>query len=204
MAGPIIAIPKDLTSSRVLVQVDLRRGIFKQYCFDHDCRLGGFRGSDELPIPPSLISEFSSEQAAAIGAIAPAALASGGAGLAIVADGGPGAGEPERRGDPNSCPLPLCGAASTLALCHTSSNLLAGTQEHPAPQEHPDWLSEAELAALPLDDIVASQELSAACAAGEIDGADTERAVGGEVSEEALAAIPLDDIVANHRAAQRC
>ena len=41
-------------SNGTYLSVDRRRGSFAQYCFDPDCRAAGFRGSDELPVPPDL------------------------------------------------------------------------------------------------------------------------------------------------------
>ena len=182
----------------MLLQVDLRRGIFKQYCFDRDCRLGGFRGSDELPIPTSLALEFRPKMVAVSEGIGPVAIvsaplvAAGTSGLPLVEDGdrGAGKGELDDSGASVSAEVPL-------AICHTSSGSLAATQ--PPALEHADWLSEAELAALPLDDIVASQELSSACAR-DLEAADIEHTAEGDVTEEALAAMPLDEIVASHRA----
>ena len=37
----------------------LARGTFQQRCFDADCREQGFRGSDELPIPPGVLQAAS-------------------------------------------------------------------------------------------------------------------------------------------------
>ena len=41
-------------SNGTYLSIDRHRQSFAQYCFDPDCRAGGFRGSDELPIPPEL------------------------------------------------------------------------------------------------------------------------------------------------------
>ena len=76
------------------------------------------------------------------------------------------------------------------------------------PSEPPGWLSEEQLAAIPLDEIVASRELSQIGAAeGPARDDETGTAAGGDdyssdglLSEQALAEMPLDDIVASHRA----
>ena len=41
-------------SNGTLLRVDLRQHSFAQFCFDADCRAGGFRGSDWLPVPAQL------------------------------------------------------------------------------------------------------------------------------------------------------
>lgn len=48
------------------------RRVFTQHCFDADCRAAGFRGSDELPIPPEVCPP--AEALAAANAVAQAVL----------------------------------------------------------------------------------------------------------------------------------
>ncbi|KAL1528899.1 hypothetical protein AB1Y20_010221 [Prymnesium parvum] len=110
-------VQRQHSSNGVYLQVDRNRCVFKQFCFDHECRLAGFRGSDELPIPPSILEAEWPLRA-------------------------PGS---ERLG------------CLQMARASHSPPKLAISMSSVSPSS--DWLGDEELAALPLEEIIASSHL---------------------------------------------
>ena len=128
-------------SNGTKLRVDLARCCFAQFCFDPECRASGFRGSDELPIPPGLCRLGCSPEGRAADDSAPRSRTTAATAEApCTAESGPSR-----------------AAITSGGVCVSESSRCSGGggDAGAGGTGSSSWLSEAELAALPLDDIVA-------------------------------------------------